>query len=222
VLSGDNTHTGDTILQQGMLTLGHINAIGFGSLITQGSVVNYLNGVNNAASINLDSDDTQLQALAGVTATQSGAITETNGPRPLEKIGAGTLILSGANTYTGATTISGGTLTVMGGSALADGARVAVANGATLNVGVDEVIGSLSGVAGSSVTGAAGAVLTTGGDNSSTTFAGAIGGGVRLAKGGTGTFILSGANSYTGGTRIDAGTLQIDNTGALGSAAALA
>ena len=67
--------------------------------------------------------------------------------------------------------------------------------------------------------GGAGAILTTGGNNTSTTFSGVIqdGAGVTgLTKVGTGTFTLTGANTYTGGTTISAGTLQI-GSGATGS-----
>ena len=64
-------------------------------------------------------------------------------------------------------------------------------------------------MAGSSVTVGNLAALTIGGDNGSTTFAGRISGGGGLTKTGSGTFTLSGANTYTGLTNIVAGTLQI-------------
>src|SRR5439155_9564853 len=66
------------------------------------------------------------------------------------------------------------------------------------------------------------AALTTGGDNTSTTFSGVIqdGAGVTgLTKVGTGTFTLTGANTYTAGTTISAGTLQIGSGGTAGSVA---
>ena len=53
-------------------------------------MVDYANGVTIANPIVVDSNTTQLQVTAG-TATQAGAISELNGPRPLEKIGAGAL-----------------------------------------------------------------------------------------------------------------------------------
>ena len=66
--------------------------------------------------------------------------------------------------------------------------------------------------------------LTVGGNNLSTNVTGVIadgggngGTGARLVKTGTGTMTLSGANTYTGGTTISAGTLQIGNGGTTGS-----
>lgn len=49
----------------------------------------------------------------------------------LEKTGVGTMVLSGANTYTGSTTVTAGTLLINGNSTAANGA-VSVASGATL------------------------------------------------------------------------------------------
>src|SRR5262249_15477707 len=64
------------------------------------------------------------------------------------------------------------------------------------------------------------ATLTTSGDNTSTTFSGVIqdGAGVTgLTKAGTGTFTLTGDNTYTAGTTISAGTLQLGSGGTAGS-----
>ena len=62
-----------------------------------------------ANPIVVNSNATQIQVTAG-SAIQAGVISELNGPRPIEKIGAGTLVLTASNTYTGGTTISAGTL----------------------------------------------------------------------------------------------------------------
>jgi fibronectin-binding autotransporter adhesin len=95
-----------------------------------------------------------------------------------------------------------------------DGSSVVVAGSATFDLtGFPETIGDLSGsgtvtdsVAGSVVT------LTLGGDNASTTFSGTIQNGsgtVAITKLGNGILTLQGANTYTGGTSIQAGTLQL-------------
>jgi autotransporter-associated beta strand protein len=55
--------------------------------------------------------------------------------------------------------------------------------------------------------------LTIGSNNLSTTFFGEIGGtGGSLTKIGSGTFILSGANTYTGNTNVNRGVLQVDGS----------
>ena len=104
------------------------------------------------------------------------------------------------------------------GNSLPDGTAVTVSPGATLDVsGVNETIGSLAGD-GFVLLGAG--TLTTGGTNASTTYAGVISGSLgNLTKVGTGTFILSGANSYGGTTTVSAGVLRALTNTALGSAA---
>jgi autotransporter-associated beta strand protein len=56
------------------------------------------------------------------------------------------------------------------------------------------------------------ATLTTGNDGTSTTFSGTMSGSGGLAKVGSGTFVLTGSNAYTGPTNINAGTLQVDGS----------
>src|ERR1700730_8367116 len=86
--------------------------------------------------------------------------------------------------------------------------------------GFNNMIGSLAGNGVVTNRGAASARLTIGYDNTNTTFSGTLVDGtsaLRLAKIGTGTLTLTGNNTYSGGTRISGGFLQIGNGGTTGS-----
>ncbi len=164
---------------------------------------------------------TGLTIAGGDDLVLGGAITGTSGS--VIKTGTGTLILSGANTYTGATSINGGTVELGLANAIGSSSATTIASDAVLDLnGYSDTIGSLAG-AGSVTSTAAGTVtLTAGGDNTSTAFSGVISNGtgqVALAKTGTGTLILSGANTYTGATSINGGTVVVQSNTALGSSA---
>ena len=146
----------------------------------------------------------------------SGTISGAGG---LDKNGSTYLALTGHSTYAGATNVNGGVLFLGAINALPTGTALSVAPDAQLRldpytnesgvVGGDynQTVGSLSG-AGDVFLGSA--TLTVG-DATSTTFSGRIasyGDGVALVKQGSGTFTLSGRNTYTGGTTIAAGTIR--------------
>ncbi|WP_395746032.1 autotransporter-associated beta strand repeat-containing protein [Prosthecobacter sp.] len=127
--------------------------------------------------------------------------------------------LTGANTYTGATTLSSGVLK-MGGSNLAS--AIIVGSHAILELnGLDTKIGSLAGSGTVQNNSSTAATLTTSGNDTSTHFSGIIqdggAGALSLVKLGTGTFTLSGGNTYTGTTTISAGELQIGSGGTTGT-----
>jgi len=128
VLSGANTDSGGTTLAAGTLRLASNQALGTGALTTTGSVIDYASGVTIANPVVINSNTTQLQVSTG-SATQAGGISELNGPRPLEKIGAGTLVLTGNNTYSGPTMVTAGALIVNGSIA---NSAVTVNSGALL------------------------------------------------------------------------------------------
>ncbi|HYE04472.1 MAG TPA: autotransporter-associated beta strand repeat-containing protein [Planctomycetota bacterium] len=175
--------------------------------------------------------------LAG-TFTCSGVISGTGG---LDKVGVGTVLLSGVNTYAGDTDVSAGRLTANSTSALgATAAGTSVASGATLNANPsgggdfyeplaiagdgDTGVGAL--ILNASVVTWRGAVALTadasvsGAGFSTNAIYGIVSGPHGLTKRGTGGMTLYGANTYTGLTTVLTGSLALAANGALGDPAA--
>ncbi|EGX6398718.1 fibronectin-binding autotransporter adhesin ShdA [Salmonella enterica] len=217
-LSGGNDYSGGTTIIGGTLTADHADSLGTGAV-----------------------------ANSGVLQVGEGELENTlSGSGSLVKTGTGELTLSGDNSYSGGTTIIGGTLTADHADSLGTGA---VANSGVLQVGEGELENTLSG-SGSLVKTGTGE-LTLSGDNSysgGTTIIGGtltadhadslgtgavansgvlqvgegelentLSGSGSLVKTGTGELTLSGDNSYSGDTTIADGTLIAANVNALGS-----
>ena len=139
------------------------------------------NGMNAGSSLGFDTTNAD-----GGNFTITNNITNTTGAsggtRGLTKLGTGTLHLSGNNTYTGATTISAGNLSISGVSALGSTSGVNLANNTALiyNGGAGDLTRDIS------VTGATGSTGT-------------------IRNSGTGLLTLSGALSKNGTTLTLAG-----------------
>ena len=150
-----------------------------------------------------------LNTSTGGTHTIANAIAGTGG---IVQNGAGsTLVLSGANTYTGATTVSAGTLGVSANDRLSSSTALSIAAGATFDIGTtQQTVASLSG-AGTLHSGSSSARLTFGADNSSTAFSGNVANAwLNFQKFGTGTFTFSGTTSPAGGSfEIQEGTVAL-------------
>ncbi|WP_157959132.1 cadherin domain-containing protein, partial [Marinomonas shanghaiensis] len=223
-LTGTNTHSGAVTVSAGTLALSGGSSIGDDSAVT----------VNSGATLSLTGGDETIGSLSGSGAIAltygltvgnasnsifSGVISSTNSSGII-KVGSGTLTLSGANTYTGSTTVSAGKLLLQGGSAIADSSAVTIGSGAELELRNNETVGSLAGAGSLTLNGG---TLTTGGNDSSTTFSGVIqdGDGTGgLTKTGSGTLTLTGNNTYSGATTVSAGTLIAGSDTALGAATA--
>jgi len=213
-LSGNNAgFSGGITVAAGTLSLQNDNAAGTGAITTTGSVIDYANGVTIANPIVISSNTTQLQTLTGVTATQSGVISEDVAGRPLEKIGAGTLILSGANTYTGATTITDGALSVAADNNLGAGGPL-VFNGGSLRT-------TASFTSARAVTAnAPGAIFSQSSGAVALTLTGVVSGAGAVVQNGPGQLVLQNAgNAYLGGTVVNGGAVAVGSDGALGNAA---
>jgi autotransporter-associated beta strand protein len=132
VLTGDNTYTGGTGIGTGTLTVGNNNALGTGLLImAPGTTLSFLNtgNFNIANSIAINGDPT-FTPPTGTVQTLSGVIADGFSPGTLELSGGGTLVLSAANTYTGATNVNSGVLDVSG--SIATSSLTTVKSGAML------------------------------------------------------------------------------------------
>ncbi|TWT04987.1 autotransporter domain-containing protein [Reyranella sp. CPCC 100927] len=220
VLTGANTYTGATTISAGTLRIGAGGSIAASSAVTL-----------SAAGATLDiaaAGNSFVRNLAGVAGTSvvlggNLIITSTtdttfagrfSGGDVLFKDGAATLTLTGANTHTGVTNISGGTLALGPGGSVAMSAGVVILSGATFDITAagDQTVRALAGSAGATV--ALGAnTLTVNTANS--IFSGVITGSGGLVKTGTGAQALDGTNTYTGATTITGGTLLLATTDAI-------
>ena len=135
----------------------------------------------------------------------------------LTKIGAGTLTLTGVNTYSGGTNLNVGTIAVAADSALGAPTGPLTFNGGTLQLLSSFDLAATRSIVlnGPSPGLAGGGTIDTNGFQ--TTVAQSISGAGGLTKAGSGVLTLTAANSYAGGTTITGGTLQLGNGGTTGS-----
>ena len=212
-LTGVNTYTGGTTLNAGVLRINTGNSLGTFSGGTTGTLT------FNGGTLQFGAAGITLSALRAGTITAKGGYVDTSiqsgtiasvigGGGALAKVGGNTLALTGANTYAGGTTISGGTLSISGSGSIGSGAL-------TFNGGAFRIANSLIFANAATITDAqTGTIDVTSGNTGtlSGNIANSSGG---LIKTGDGTLTLSGVNAFTGGMTITAGntagTVNIQN-----------
>jgi len=186
-----------------------LSDLGFGQFVDfRGGTLEAKAQLADAHTLVLISPGGTIETNHGFDSVFSGDVI---GPGAFTKMGAGMLTFTGTNTYSGGTSINDGAL--------------AVKNGASLGIGpISFHGGTLEALAlGGGVTFASAITLNGGGGvfladtGTTSTLSGVISGGGALIKDGPGTLILTGANTYTGGTDINAGTVVVNSYSNLGT-----
>lgn len=184
-----NLFSGGLLFKEGTVAVGADNALGAagGSLTFDGGVLRLTDSFDIGAARAITLD------AGGGTIDMVAGVTSTlsqvmTGSGALTKDGAGTLILTGQNAFAGGTSIANGTLQ------LGDGGTSGSVLGDIANDGVLSFNRS-----------------------DDVTFGNVISGSGSVEQNGSGKTIFTAANSYSGGTTISAGVLQLGNGGASGS-----
>jgi len=190
----------------GVTVLGGQHSINAGVTLNSGAMVSVLAGSDSL--------------------TLGGNLGEGSAGKGIVKGGAGTLVLTGSNTYSGTTRIALGTLAIGSAQALQNSTvDLNSADAGSLQIGTGITAASFGGLTGSHNLALlnvdnSGVALTVGNNNANTSYGGILGdtGGAtagQLTKVGTGTLTLTGANSYTGPTTISGGTLALGVGGSI-------
>jgi fibronectin-binding autotransporter adhesin len=236
VLGGANTFTGTLTVQAGTLSIANINNSASNGALGNSATAVVLGGSGTTGTLEFtganDSSTRKFTMATGgtgvfqvdtaaTTLTLSGVI---DGSGDLTKSGAGTLLLSGANTsFSGNVAVDAGILQMGSTTALNSSNVVSVAAGATFDLNAqNETIAGLDGGTGT-VTNSGGAKTLTLDGSGTYSFAGVITShnfiDTRIVKSGSGTQTLTGTNLYTGTTMVTGGKLFVngDNSAATGA-----
>ncbi len=219
-LNSANTYTGATTISAGSIANGIANALPTSTALSVTGTLDLAGFAQQVASVTGSGIVTDSSTAANFIVNNSGADTfagTLTGSLALVKLNSGTLTLSSANTYTGATTISAGT--IANGTANALPTSTALSVTGTLDLaGFAQQVASVtgSGIVTDSSTAANFTINNSGAD----TFAGTLTGSLALVKLNSGTLTLSGVNTYTGSTTINGGVIAIAADSGLGTAPA--
>ena len=200
-LTGTTASVTPWVIGEGTLSISADENLGdaSGGITFTGGTLGTTASFTSARAITLNTAGT-VQTDAGVITTLSGVIADgAGGAGSLTKSGAGTLVLSGANTYTGTTTINGGTLRAGAADVIATSSGLAL-NAGTFDLNnLNQSVGPISGGSGTITLGTATLTTRAGG----TAFSGAITGpGNLVVQGGGNQFTLAGTNTYSGTTTV--------------------
>ena len=213
-LAANNNYTSGTTLTGGTLSYTNDASIGGAStpITFNGGLLMVPIGTANDLGTHVV-NWTTFNGGFDVQATDTFTVTQQlQGTGSLTKAGFGTLVLTNQNLYTGSTSIYAGTLQLSGGTD-----RLPAASAITITAGGVLDLGGNTQDTGANVTLAGGTIqhgtLNNTGSNpyyvQAGTVSAVLAGTAAFNKSTTGTLTLSASNSYTGGTTINAGMLQL-------------
>ena len=236
-LSGMNTYSGKTKINNGTLSINSISSVNGGDS-SLGKVTTVANGTIDMGTTT--TTGTLLYTGTGHSTDRVVNLLGTTGGATLNASGSGALVFSNALTATG---VGAKTLTLTGTNTAGNRIDGAIVNNTTTGSTVANaastastalVLASVDGLTvGNAITGTgitAGttisaintatktvtlSVAATVANSTTITSAGLVNT-TSLTKSGTGNWVLSGANTYTGATTISGGTLTVSGTGNLG------
>lgn len=217
------------------------------TLKTVGTILAASNTINTF-SPNIDLAISSVNLLAANTSTSLTLSGILSGNSSITKGGIGTVVLTRANTFTGAVVVSAGTLNIRNGQALGTPNSTLVQDGATLELQNGITVSGESLDLGNFDSDGLGTVATLRNISRTSTWGGSISlnshakidvagtllvsgvvkgtdgiefeAGELLTKSGGGILEFSGTNTYTAFTEVVGGTLRIRNSSALGSTVA--
>lgn len=163
VLSGVNTYTGGTVIEEGTLQISADENLGDapGGITLDGGTLRNTASLESGRSVTLASTGTFL-IDAGTSFTLNGTL---DGPGGFTKAGGGTLLLAGASSYDGTTTVNGGTLQAGLAGAFSPSSAFSVGGNGTLDLGgFDQTVASLANAGTVKLSGAPGTTLTVAGN----------------------------------------------------------
>lgn len=205
ILAGSNTYSGGTAINGGVLQVAADQNLGAasGALSFDGGTLATTASFSSPRSVALLANGGTFAPSANTELTLSGVI---GGSGALRKTQAGTLVLSGTNTYAGGTLIGGGVLAASRDANLGAPGGAVTFDGGTLRFDGSYNLSSSRAI---SLDNLGGTIDT---NNHDSLVSQGITGTGSLVKQGSGTLSLNGNNTYTGSTLIDGGTLQLNGT----------
>jgi autotransporter-associated beta strand protein len=237
-LTGTNTYSGNTTINGG--TLGLYSAEGLGNAagavtVNTGATLYTHSGLTisrtgnvtvNGGSLTTDNNNFGTISVSGGNFIANNAAVlavKLAGTAGLTVGGTGETFLWTDSSYTGATVISSGQLTLGGVGAISSQSRLQIDSGAAVNLtgayAANNINRTFAGLTGAGVLYGEGGTVTVNKTSGTDIFSGDIQGAQGLIKDGAGTLALSGASTYTGATTVNTGILTAAHANALGSTA---